>query len=277
MDISKYARGTVWFYKSPKTTKEKGVQAFSRPVLIISNNKFNNYSPVVNVLFLTTKPKSNPAHIKLNVTGSNNTSDMINLQNSYILIEQIATINIHNLSDYLFTVSDAIMSKVEEILKWHLGLTITEEQGDNANPIKQDTKALNINQELNVNQELNINPELNNNPKPNNSSELNINPEVNISPELNTSQAEKDAEKSEVNLINCDNQFVNTILKDKLDEVKDQLKVKKHNHYTKKDYDWIMKNYPHNIDKIQKKYNKSSKQNTLKMISYLKSKYGKNN
>ena len=49
MDIAKYARGTVWFYKPLHNDKIKGVQSKSRPALIISNNKLPGTVKIGNI------------------------------------------------------------------------------------------------------------------------------------------------------------------------------------------------------------------------------------
>ena len=78
MDFVRYKRGTIWYCKEDNSAFKNlnnlsiGEQIGSRPVLIISNDKFNSYSPVVNVICLTKQDKDNIAHEKINIEGKNN-------------------------------------------------------------------------------------------------------------------------------------------------------------------------------------------------------------
>ena len=109
MEFIRYKRGTIWFYKD-KDNKLKnlndltyGEQLGSRPVLIISNDKFNSYSPVVNVICLTSQNKDNIVHEKINIEGKNNIKIPINgtifeLSDSMVLCEQIKTVSTKELT-----------------------------------------------------------------------------------------------------------------------------------------------------------------------------------
>lgn len=127
MEFTKYKRGSIWYYDPGNSTKGgyvKGVQSFARPCLIISNDKFNSYSPVVNVVFLTSQKKDNVVHEKINVQGDNNFEGIhIKMKDySYVLCEQYQTINIHYLTEFLGMLSPEKMEKINKKILYQLGI-----------------------------------------------------------------------------------------------------------------------------------------------------------
>jgi mRNA-degrading endonuclease toxin of MazEF toxin-antitoxin module len=122
VDFTKYKRGSIWFYREPQwIEQQRGVQSHSRPCVIISNDNFNSYSPVVNVLMLTTNlDKDNEYHINIYKNGYNT-----RLRDSAILVEQIKTIPISDLGEYFGMLSDDIMKEVDRKLIKHLNIENT--------------------------------------------------------------------------------------------------------------------------------------------------------
>lgn len=107
----KYRRGDVWFGRKLGTFT-KGILSGSRPVLIISNDKWNSESPTVNVLLISSKlSKSSPVHIEIDLE-----------MKSAINIEQIYTIPKKNLDRFMKRLSDEEMYNVEQMLKYQLNL-----------------------------------------------------------------------------------------------------------------------------------------------------------
>lgn len=108
---SKFLRGDVWYYEPSIKTETEGIISGNRPVLIISNNKFNKYSPVVNVLPITSQYKSSPVHIDITIKYK-----------SQIQCEQICTINKCDLKEFVTKISERKMQEVDRKLLYQLNL-----------------------------------------------------------------------------------------------------------------------------------------------------------
>lgn len=83
-----------------------GVQNGERPILIVSNDTFNAYSPVVTCASITTVPKVSPVHVSIHV-----------YEDSDIQCEQIHTVSKNELDDYIGMVPHDILKQVKEKLK----------------------------------------------------------------------------------------------------------------------------------------------------------------
>lgn len=117
-DYSRVQRGQVfWFnpqvYSEAEKLNIKGneydihIQTKTRPVLVVSNNQNNDNSYTCNVIPITSEDKNQlPCHVTYNYAGKQQT----------ILVEQIRTVDIVTLSDYICTLSDTIMQKVEQAM-----------------------------------------------------------------------------------------------------------------------------------------------------------------
>jgi mRNA interferase MazF len=90
---------------------QKGsIQAGKRPVVVISNNMNNKYSPTINVLPITSRKKNNiPVHV--NISHKEGL-----LQPSTILTEQIVTINKSQIIKYLGECNKYKMYEIEKAL-----------------------------------------------------------------------------------------------------------------------------------------------------------------
>jgi len=109
--VNKFLQGSIWHWKNPNSTVREGVQAGSRPVLIISNDIFNKFSPVVNCVSITTNIKNSRVHEPVFITRP-----------SHIQCEQIHTISKEELVEYLGTVEHSTMSNVKAKLKIQFGM-----------------------------------------------------------------------------------------------------------------------------------------------------------
>lgn len=78
-------RGEIYMARLAED-EEGSLQSGIRPVLIVSNNKANEYSPVITVLPLTSnlKKKKLPTHVAINGGG---------IRPSLVLAEQIMSLN----------------------------------------------------------------------------------------------------------------------------------------------------------------------------------------
>ena len=92
-------------------------QGGTRPILVIQNNVGNKYSPTVVVAPITAKqgkPKL-PTHIKIDSTD-------ILPKDSVVLLEQIRTIDKQRLGEYIGTLADKFMIKIDKGIGISVGL-----------------------------------------------------------------------------------------------------------------------------------------------------------
>jgi len=89
-----------------------------RPVLIIQNNVGNKFSPTVVVAAITSKTGSKaklPTHITLDAVHGLE-------KDSLVLLEQIRTIDRKRIREYIGTLDDDTMGKVDKALAISFGL-----------------------------------------------------------------------------------------------------------------------------------------------------------
>lgn len=115
MKIPKYHRGSIW-YCLWNSYYEDGILSGNRPVLIISNDKFNTYSEVVNCLPITSSIKDSPVHIEIELR-----------KNSQIQCEQIYTVPQYKLIKFIKELDDIKLQEVERKLLFQLDLVQSPE------------------------------------------------------------------------------------------------------------------------------------------------------
>lgn len=93
-----------------------------RPAIVVSNNKANEHSPVIEVVFLTTaeKKKYLPTHVNVMCTVP-----------SIALCEQVTSISKSRLSTYVRTANEKEMREIEKALLVSLGLDLPLATYDN--------------------------------------------------------------------------------------------------------------------------------------------------
>lgn len=104
-------RGDIFYIKDEETVTGSE-QEQHRPAVIVSNNECNKVSPVVEVVFLTTKYKT-PLPTHTTVKG---------IIKSTALCEQIHSISVHRLGKFIRTCTVTEMHKIDECLLVSLGL-----------------------------------------------------------------------------------------------------------------------------------------------------------
>lgn len=115
MKVQKFKRGQIWWYKAG-TSFDGSIQGKSRPVIIMSNDFANEYSSVLLAIPCTTSIKKNmPTHLSFEMYNVTNTA----------LAENLMSINIDKIGDYIGTVDDVLLKKLEEIMQIALGLNIS--------------------------------------------------------------------------------------------------------------------------------------------------------
>lgn len=110
----KFDRGTVWWVNLP-FNKHSHIQGGSRPCVIVSNPL--DRSGVVTVCPLSTKIDSIKTHPKVTIKKP-----------GQVLVEQITTIDITSLENYVGTLNNEDMKSVNDVIIAHL---TTMESGNN--------------------------------------------------------------------------------------------------------------------------------------------------
>ncbi len=101
--------------------------AKTRPAVIVSNEKNNQYSPLVEIVYLTTAEKKPlPTHVPISIYGRRNT----------VLCESVYTVSKERIESYLCTLDMEEMALVDAAILISLGLTqpnvaeTSEEKGE---------------------------------------------------------------------------------------------------------------------------------------------------
>lgn len=114
--FSKVARGQVWFIKGDNVNYKNSpgsVTAKSRPYLIVSCKENNLNSTTFNAVPISTGNDDYPMHVRYTYNG----------RPQVIQCEQIKTFDICDLKEYMYTLSDEIMNKVNIAIANQLELT----------------------------------------------------------------------------------------------------------------------------------------------------------
>lgn len=131
-----YNRGTVWWVELPLNLHSH-VQGGARPCVIVSNPL--DRSGVVTVCPLSTKIDSIKTHPKVRMK-----------KDGQVLVEQITTIDISSIGNYVGTLNDHDMNEVENALRVHLLGTCTakSETSSSDTPNRFGLKLFNIERDL---------------------------------------------------------------------------------------------------------------------------------
>lgn len=110
-------RGDVFYiYKFGSTTGSE--QESGRPAVIVSNDENNKHSATVEVVYLTTKPKTVlPTHVKVKATSVEST----------VLCEQITSVAIERLGDFVGCCNEAEMEQIDKALAVSIGLDLAKQ------------------------------------------------------------------------------------------------------------------------------------------------------
>lgn len=125
--MCKYERGDI-YYVEPYYNAVGSEQKPGRPGIIVSNNKNNENSPTVEVVYMTTQDKGNrPTHVKIMGTGRESTA----------LCEQIQTVDTQRLTNFAGTCTLVEMQAIDHALLISLGLENMAPKEKNVNVIKE--------------------------------------------------------------------------------------------------------------------------------------------
>lgn len=110
-------RGEIYYIES--IYNEQGSeQRAGRPAIIVSNNKNNDLSGTVEVVYLTTKPKKDlPTHVTIHSAPRESTA----------LCEQIATVSVERIGSYYSECTEAEMDAMDVAMMISLGMSFAKE------------------------------------------------------------------------------------------------------------------------------------------------------
>lgn len=112
--MSEYSivRGDI-FYVTKYGETSGSEQNAGRPAVVVSNDKNNEHSPTVEIVYCTTKPKEDlPTHCTIRSTSVTST----------VLCEQVTTVDKQRLGDYIGTCTEDEMSRINTAIRISLGL-----------------------------------------------------------------------------------------------------------------------------------------------------------
>lgn len=108
-------RGEIFYIKRGYYTGSE--QEAGRPGVVVSNDKNNESSGTVEVVYLTTAPKKDlPTHVTIHSTGRDSTA----------LCEQISTVSVERLGDYICDATEAEMMNIEIAMLISLDMDVGE-------------------------------------------------------------------------------------------------------------------------------------------------------
>lgn len=118
-------RGDV-FYIERFGYQDGSEQRPGRPGIVVSNDMNNEYSDCVEIVYLTTQPKTKlPTHVTVYGTGRVSTA----------LCEQITTVSINRLGNYVGTCNQEEMEKIDGAIIVSLGIQNYKQDPDSKRPL----------------------------------------------------------------------------------------------------------------------------------------------
>lgn len=106
-------RGDIYYIEAAGSYTVGSEQRPGRPGIIVSNNKCNESSEVVEVIYTTTQPKSNlPTHVHIESTPRQSTA----------LCEQVNSISKQRIGDYIGRITKAEQQRIDTALLISLDL-----------------------------------------------------------------------------------------------------------------------------------------------------------
>lgn len=114
----KYRRGEIYYID--KSDKQCGSEQIAgRPAIIVSNDKSNRHVGVVVVVYLTTQSKSDvPTHVHITSAKKASTA----------LCEQITTVDVNRVGDYVGKCTDYEMAMIDAALESSLDLKLAPQE-----------------------------------------------------------------------------------------------------------------------------------------------------
>lgn len=110
-------RGDIWYVESSYNTVGSE-QRPGRPAIVVSNDKNNRHSNTVEMIYLTTQPKTDlPTHVTIRSTNRTSTA----------ICEQITTVAIERIGSYCGHVTDDEMAAIENAMLISLDIRFADD------------------------------------------------------------------------------------------------------------------------------------------------------
>lgn len=107
-------RGEIYYVKKGNTTSTGSETWSNRHAVIVSANHINKHSNVVQIVYITTQPKSeSPTHVNISTATINRIA----------LCEQIVAVDKTRIIEYKGHLSEKQMAKIDKALAWNLNLS----------------------------------------------------------------------------------------------------------------------------------------------------------
>lgn len=105
-------RGDIWYVESSYAAVGSE-QRPGRPAIVVSNNKNNQHSSTVEMVYLTTQPKHDlPTHVTIRSTNRVSTA----------ICEQITTVAVERIGSYCGQATDEEMAAIDRAMLVSLGI-----------------------------------------------------------------------------------------------------------------------------------------------------------
>ena len=112
--MSGIKRGDIWYIESGYNTVGSE-QRPGRPAIVVSNDRNNEHSSTLEVVYLTTQPKHDlPTHVTIRSIN----------RESIALCEQITSVAVERFGDYCGRVTEQEMSRIETAMQISLALDV---------------------------------------------------------------------------------------------------------------------------------------------------------
>lgn len=112
--MSDIRRGEIFYISRGGVTSHGNEQFADRPAVVVSNDKNNENSGVIEVVYMTTQPKTDlPTHVTIRSTGRIST----------VLCEQVSSVSTDRVNNYIGQVSEQEMKNIDIALMISLQLS----------------------------------------------------------------------------------------------------------------------------------------------------------
>lgn len=129
-------RGEIYYVEPSKQYQETGSeQRANRPAIIVSNDMNNENAQTVEIVYLTTQPKKElPTHVQINCNGRISTA----------LCEQISTVAVERLQNYMGTCTDDEMGKINDAIMISLGVDVVADDNEKVKELEEKCNKLKL-------------------------------------------------------------------------------------------------------------------------------------
>lgn len=110
-------RGEIYYIERYRSEETGSEQHAGRPAIIVSNDRNNEFSETVEVVYLTTQPKNDlPTHVEIRSTA----------RASVALCEQVTTVSVSRVGEYVGTCTSSEMRMLETAIAISLSLDLSD-------------------------------------------------------------------------------------------------------------------------------------------------------